>query len=42
MTYYDDILQIRDLLRRRVASASGQTRKHYRYLLYNLDKALDK
>ena len=42
MIYYDDILRIRDLLRAKVATASGETRMHYRYLLYNLDKALDK
>ena len=42
MIYYDDVLRIRDLLRAKVATASGETRMHYRYLLYNLDKALDK
>ena len=42
MIYYDDILRIRDLLRTKVVTASGETRMHYRYLLYNLDKALDK
>ena len=38
----DDILRIRDLLRGKVASASGETRMHYQYLLHNLDKALNK
>ena len=42
MIYYNEILRIRDLLRGKVATASGETRMHYRYLLYNLDKALDK
>lgn len=42
MIYYNDILRIRDLLRGKVASASGETRMHYQYLLHNLDKALNK
>lgn len=42
MIYYNDILRIRNLLRGKVASASGETRMHYQYLLHNLDKALNK
>ena len=33
---------IRNLLRGKAASASGETRMHYQYLLHNLDKALNK
>ena len=42
MIYYNDILRIRNLLRGKAASASGETRMHYQYLLHNLDKALNK
>ena len=42
MIYYNDILRIRNLLRSKMASASGETRMHYQYLLHNLDKALNK
>ena len=42
MICYNDILRIRSLLRGKVASASGETRMHYQYLLHNLDKALNK
>ena len=42
MLYYNDILRIRNLLRGKVGSATGETRMHYQYLLHNLDKALKK
>ena len=35
-------LLTRSLLRGKAASASGETRMHYQYLLHNLDKALNK
>ncbi|MFI3265571.1 MAG: zinc-dependent metalloprotease [Rikenellaceae bacterium] len=40
--YYTDMLNIQRMLKSKVNSASGETAMHYRYLLHNIEKALEK
>lgn len=40
--YFNDLMRIRTMLRGKVASAAGETRMHYQYLLHNIDKAFEK
>jgi hypothetical protein len=40
--YYTRLLETRELLRRRVKSSRGELKSHYAYLLYEIDRALEK
>lgn len=38
--FYNMLLEVKDLLTGAIAKSSGETRSHYNYLLYRIDKAL--
>lgn len=40
--FYDMLLRVRDLLKKNLTASSGDTRDHYEYLLYRINKALSK
>lgn len=40
--FYDMLLRVQDLLKKNLTASSGDTRDHYEYLLYRINKALSK